>query len=66
VSGNLSRYDDGRRDLQLSIEEHFLEQVETFNRVVLACCGRKGKAPSQQEWVFNLRQGLFAPLTYLS
>jgi adenine-specific DNA-methyltransferase len=34
VSGNLSRYDDGRRDLRLSIEEHFLEQVEAFNRTV--------------------------------
>ncbi|MFB3829008.1 MAG: DNA adenine methylase [Bryobacteraceae bacterium] len=34
VSGNLSRYDDGRRDLRLSVEEHFLEQVEAFNRVV--------------------------------
>jgi DNA adenine methylase/adenine-specific DNA-methyltransferase len=34
VSGNLSRYDDGRRDLRLSMEEHFFEQVEAFNRVV--------------------------------
>lgn len=34
VSGDLSRYDDGRRDLRLSVEEHFLEQVEAFNRVV--------------------------------
>ncbi|MDP9171810.1 MAG: DNA adenine methylase [Acidobacteriota bacterium] len=34
VSGDLSRYDDGRRDLRLSIEEHFLEQAEAFNRVV--------------------------------
>ena len=34
VSGDLARYDDGRRDLRLSIEEHFLEQVEAFNRVV--------------------------------
>ncbi len=34
VSGNLSRYDDGRRDLRLSIEEHFLEQIEAFNKVV--------------------------------
>lgn len=34
VSGNLSHYDDGRRDLRLSIEEHFLEQVEAFNRIV--------------------------------
>lgn len=34
VSGDLSHYDDGRRDLRLSIEEHFLEQVVAFNRVV--------------------------------
>ena len=34
VSGDLSHYDDGRRDLRLSIEEHFLEQIEAFNRVV--------------------------------
>ncbi len=34
VSGDLSRYDDGRRDLRLTIEEHFLEQAEAFNRVV--------------------------------
>jgi adenine-specific DNA-methyltransferase len=34
VSGDLARYDDGRRDLRLSIEGHFLEQVEAFNRVV--------------------------------
>jgi len=34
VSGDLSHYDDGRRDLRLSIEEHFLEQVEAFNGIV--------------------------------
>jgi adenine-specific DNA-methyltransferase len=34
VSGDLSRYDDGRRDLKLSIEEHFLEQIEVFNGIV--------------------------------
>ena len=34
VSGDLSHYDDGRRDLRLSVEEHFLEQVDTFNRIV--------------------------------
>ena len=34
VSGNLAHYDDGRRDLRLSIEEHFIEQVAAFNRVV--------------------------------
>lgn len=34
VSGDLSKYDDGRRDMRLSIEEHFLEQVDVFNKVV--------------------------------
>jgi adenine-specific DNA-methyltransferase len=34
VSGDLSRYDDGRRDLKLSLEEHFLEQIQVFNAAV--------------------------------
>ena len=34
IGGN--RYDDGRRDLRLSIEEHFLEQVAKFNDVVFS------------------------------
>lgn len=34
VSGNLSHYDDGRRDLRLSLEEHFLEQIEVYNSAV--------------------------------
>lgn len=34
VSGDLSHYDDGRRDLRLSIREHFIEQAEAFNRIV--------------------------------
>jgi DNA adenine methylase/adenine-specific DNA-methyltransferase len=34
ISGDLSRYDDGRRDLRLSIEEHFLEQIEVYNAAV--------------------------------
>ena len=29
-----NRYNDGRRDLRLSIEEHLLEQIEEFNRIV--------------------------------
>lgn len=32
ISGDLSKYDDGRRDLRLSIREHFLEQVGVFNK----------------------------------
>lgn len=43
VSGDLSRYDDGRRDLRLSIEEHFIEQIEVFNQAVFNN-GRRNKA----------------------
>jgi DNA adenine methylase len=28
------RYDDGRRDLRLSLQQHFLENVDAFNRAV--------------------------------
>lgn len=31
ISGNLSRYDDGRRDLRLTLEQHFSEQCKVFN-----------------------------------
>jgi adenine-specific DNA-methyltransferase len=31
VSGDLSHYDDGRRDLRLSLREHFIEQAQVFN-----------------------------------
>ena len=34
VSGNSQRYDDGRRDLRLSIEEHFREQISIYNETV--------------------------------
>lgn len=34
VSGNLDKYNDGRRDLQLSLEQHFLEQIQTYNKVI--------------------------------
>lgn len=39
VTGDLSRYDDGRRDLRLTIEEHFFEQIE----VVHKACFSNGK-----------------------
>lgn len=46
IGGDLSRYDDGRRDLRLSLKEHFTEQVRVYNHTVfnngrnnLACCG---------------------------
>ena len=43
VSGDLSRYDDGRRDLKLSLEEHFLEQIQVFNAAVFDN-GRQNRA----------------------
>ena len=43
ISGDLSHYDDGRRDLRLSIEEHFLEQIEVYNAAVFDN-GRKNQA----------------------
>ena len=34
ISGDTSRYDDGRRDLGLGLEQHFIEQVAVFNAAV--------------------------------
>jgi len=43
VSGDLSRYDDGRRDLHISLEDHFLEQIQVYNNAVFDN-GQKNKA----------------------
>lgn len=34
VSGDLSNYNDGRRDLRLTLKEHFLESLQIYNRIV--------------------------------
>lgn len=34
ISGNLDKYNDGRRDLRLTIKQHFIEQVAIYNNVV--------------------------------
>lgn len=34
ISGDLSHYDDGRRDLRLSMRDHFLEHVADYNAAV--------------------------------
>jgi adenine-specific DNA-methyltransferase len=47
-----SRYNDGRRDLKLSIEEHFIEQIKVFNDVVFDN-GRRHSAKRAD--VFTLR-----------
>ena len=36
VAGDPERYKDGRRDLQLSIREHFMEQVQVYNEAVFS------------------------------
>lgn len=34
ISGNMEKYNDGRRDLRLTLEEHFREQIEIYNDIV--------------------------------
>lgn len=36
ISGDLSRYDDGRRDLQMSLREHFVEHAAKYNEVTFS------------------------------
>ena len=36
LSGDLAHYDDGRRDLRLSLREHFVERVADYNRAVFS------------------------------
>lgn len=43
ISGDVSKHDDGRRDLRLSIEEHFREQVEVYSGAVFSN-GRSNRA----------------------
>lgn len=42
VAGDPAHYKDGRRDLRLSLEEHFLEQVDVYNGAVFNN-GRKNR-----------------------
>jgi DNA adenine methylase/adenine-specific DNA-methyltransferase len=43
VTGNLQHYDDGRRDLRLSLRELFLESVQAYNEVIFDN-GRRNQA----------------------
>lgn len=36
ISGDLSGYDDGRRDLWLPMRDHFIEHVDDYNRTVFS------------------------------
>lgn len=61
VSGDLTSYDDGRRDLRLTLEEHFIEQIDVFNSLVFDN-GRRNRALNTD--VFT-GQGLNVDLVYL-
>jgi DNA adenine methylase/adenine-specific DNA-methyltransferase len=63
VSGNLDRYNDGRRDLQLSLPEHFLEQIEIYNNLVFDN-GQNNMSFNQS--IFDFNSELYQPdLVYL-
>ncbi|QEN09829.1 DNA methyltransferase [Oceanispirochaeta crateris] len=63
ISGDLSRYDDGRRDLRLSLEEHLWEQIDLYNEAVFSN-GRRHKA--FQGTVFDFPKDRYkADLVYL-
>ncbi|MDC7220660.1 MAG: DNA adenine methylase [Spirochaetales bacterium] len=36
ISGNMDKYNDGRRDLRLSLQEHFREQIEIYNSIIFS------------------------------
>lgn len=36
ITGDLSRYDDGRRDLRLSLRDHFIKRVADYNAAVFS------------------------------
>lgn len=54
VSGIGKGYEDGRRDLKLSLREHFLEQVDVYNKAVFSN-GRSNRAGHGD--VFSLPKG---------
>ena len=63
LSGNLERYDDGRRDLQLSLSEHFVEQAHLYNSLVFD--NDQTNAVFNQD-VFDFNNKLYKPdLVYL-
>ncbi len=62
VAGN-GHYDDGRRDLHMTLERHFLEQVKLYNSAVFDN-GKRNRA--LQRDVFELRsQEIAVDLVYL-
>lgn len=63
ISGNLEKYNDGRRDLRLSIKEHFIEQIDIYNSTVFDN-GKKNIAFHGD--IFSFNEKLYSPdLVYL-
>jgi adenine-specific DNA-methyltransferase len=63
VAGDPEKYKDGRRDVQMSIEEHFREQIDVYNRTVFGN-GRENRA--LQGSIFDMPQvGQEFDLVYL-
>lgn len=63
ISGNLDKYNDGRRDLRLSIKEHFLEQVEIYNKIIF---DNNNNNLSFHGDIYNFNTKLYKPdLVYL-
>ncbi|MEM0941791.1 MAG: hypothetical protein AAGI25_18690 [Bacteroidota bacterium] len=63
ISGNLDKYNDGRRDLRLSVKEHFLEQVHIYNNVVFGNCHDNTTFNLD---IFDFSQKIFKPhLVYM-
>ena len=54
------RYDDGRRDLQLSLKDHFIENIQNFNSAVFNN-GKKNKSFNQDIFELDIK----ADLVYL-
>jgi DNA adenine methylase/adenine-specific DNA-methyltransferase len=62
ISGDLEHYKDGRRDLKLSLHEHFLEQVEVYNQCAFDN-GRQNRAFNGD--VFDLQPAEPIDLVYM-
>ncbi|MCB0843861.1 MAG: DNA adenine methylase [Bacteroidetes bacterium] len=62
VSGNLSNYNDGRRDLRLSLKEHFIEQVDVFNELIF---DNRQTSQSINSDIFELNLSFKPDLVYL-
>jgi adenine-specific DNA-methyltransferase len=63
ISSAVSKYNDGRRDLKLSIKEHFIEQYQVYNNAVF---NNHKRNSAINDDVFNIKLDKIKPdLVYL-